>query len=58
MRYPDFLIDKRVVQRNLRKGSVDAKDWQKVLTELPDVADNAEISAPETASEEDEGGEE
>jgi hypothetical protein len=35
------LIDKRVVQRYLRKGRVDEKEYDKHLKALPDLADQA-----------------
>ncbi len=42
MSYPEFLIDKRVVQRNIAKGIVDSKELDKALSKLPDVQGNAE----------------
>ncbi len=54
MSYPEFLIDKRVIQRNVAKGLVDAKEYEKLLTRLPDVQHNADACAPETAEEPDE----
>lgn len=47
MSYPEFLIDKRVVQRHIQKGIVDAKEYEKTLAKLPDVASNAESCSPE-----------
>jgi hypothetical protein len=35
------LIDQRVVQRYIRKGQLDAKDYERYLKSLPDVADQA-----------------
>ncbi len=35
------LIDKRVVQRYLRKGRLDEKDYEKHLKALPDLAEQA-----------------
>lgn len=35
------LIDKRVVQRYLRKGRVDEKDYDRYLKSLPDLAEQA-----------------
>ncbi|HEY8429813.1 MAG TPA: hypothetical protein VIL20_15620 [Sandaracinaceae bacterium] len=55
MAYPEFLIDRRVVQRNIAKGLVDAKEYEKYLAELPDVQGNAEVTVIEPAV--DEGGE-
>jgi len=46
MSYPEFLIDKRVLQRNIGKGVVDAKEYEKGLAKLPDVQSNAEASGP------------
>ena len=44
MSYPDFLLDKRVVQRNIAKGIVKKKEYEKLLGKLPDVAANAEAA--------------
>jgi hypothetical protein len=35
------LVDQRVVRRNVRKGLVDEKDYERYLKSLPDVADQA-----------------
>jgi pantothenate kinase len=35
------LIDKRVVQRYLKKGRVDEKDYERHLKALPDLAEHA-----------------
>jgi hypothetical protein len=35
------LIDQRVAQRYIRKGQLDAKDYERYLKSLPDVADQA-----------------
>jgi hypothetical protein len=35
------LLDKRVVQRYLRKGLLDEKEYQKHLEALPDLAERA-----------------
>ena len=42
MAYPDNLIDKRIVERNIKKGVVTKKDYDKQLGQLPDKADNAD----------------
>jgi hypothetical protein len=47
MAYPDFLIDKRVLQRNIDKSVVDAGQYDKLLTSLPDRADNVAPAAVE-----------
>lgn len=35
------LVDKRVVQRYLKKGRLEEKDYEKHLKSLPDLADQA-----------------
>jgi hypothetical protein len=45
MPYPEFLVDKRVVQRNIAKGLVDPARLEKELTSLPDSQPNAEYVA-------------
>jgi hypothetical protein len=35
------LIDKRVVARYLRKGTLDEKEYERLLKALPDLADQA-----------------
>ncbi len=35
------LVDKRVVQRYVKKGRLDEKDYEKHLKSLPDLADQA-----------------
>jgi len=35
------LVDQRVVERYIRKGQLDAKDYERYLKSLPDVADQA-----------------
>lgn len=50
MAYQDFLIDKRIVQRSIDKGLVDAKTFDKSLTTLPDRAENV---APVAVDEDD-----
>ena len=49
----DFLLDKRVLQRNLDKGVVDAKAVEKMLAALPDRADNVATTAYEAEVEDD-----
>lgn len=47
MSHPEWMLDKRVVARYLKKGLVQPSDVEKVLKALPDTADNAEyISIP------------
>lgn len=48
----DFLLDKRVVDRNVAKGLVTYEDLNKHVAALQDVEDNAEPCVPETAEEE------
>lgn len=47
MAYQDFLLDKRIVQRHLDKGIVDAKAVDKAIKDLPDRADNVTSTALE-----------
>lgn len=54
MSYPEFLIDKRVVQRNIAKGIVDAKEYEKALTKLPDVQGNVEVASLDAQDDESE----
>ena len=35
------LVDKRVVQRYLKKGRLDEKEYERFLKALPDLAENA-----------------
>jgi hypothetical protein len=35
------LVDKRVVQRYLKKGRLDEKDYERHMKSLPDLADQA-----------------
>lgn len=37
-----MLLDKRVVERNIKKGLITREEYEKSLAELPDVADQAE----------------
>lgn len=52
MSIPDFLLDKRVIERNLRKGIISPEDVEKHLAKLPDVEDNAEPCVPDAPEEE------
>ena len=40
MSYHDSLIDKRVLERNVRKGFVVRREYEKFLSQLPDKTDN------------------
>ena len=51
MAYPDFLLDKRVLHRNIAKGLVDKGAYEKQVKDLPDVEDNAEACTPDRAPE-------
>jgi hypothetical protein len=42
-----LLIDKRVVERNIAKGLIDRKQYDKYLADLPDQADKGEVVALE-----------
>jgi hypothetical protein len=39
--FENKLVDQRVAQRYIRKGQLDAKDYERYLKSLPDVADQA-----------------
>ncbi len=39
--FENKLVDKRVASRYVRKGLLDAKDYERYLKSLPDVADQA-----------------
>jgi hypothetical protein len=43
MSFPDRLIDKRVVERYLKGGVVNRKDYEKYIEQLPDVVDNSDV---------------
>ena len=47
MSIPDFVLDKRVVQRNIAKNLLTRDDLAKWLAKLPDVEDNAEACMPD-----------
>jgi hypothetical protein len=52
--------DKRTIERHLRAGAVDEKNWEKHLKSLPDVADKAApvdsvLSPTDDEDEDDEG---
>ncbi len=38
----DMLMDRRVVERNIRKGLVTPEEYAQYLATLPDVGENAE----------------
>lgn len=48
----DHLLDKRIVDRNLKKGLVSKKDLEKHLSSLKDSEDNAEWVDPTAEPEE------
>jgi len=48
----DFLLDKRVFERNVAKGLVTYADLDKHIGALRDVEDNAEPCVPESPEEE------
>lgn len=41
----DILLDRRIVERNIRKGVVTREDYERHLQSLPDVGGNAELIA-------------
>ncbi len=46
MSHPDFILDKRVLERNVAKGIVKREELEQHLAKLPDVEHNAEPCAP------------
>lgn len=56
--YHPLLIDKRIVERNIHKGLISRKDFDKYLSELPDSGENAETIAVESPDDSGEGPEE
>jgi len=52
MPLPDFILDKRVVHRNIAKGLLTREELEKRLSKLPDVEDNAEVCVLEPIEEE------
>lgn len=49
MEYQDFLVDKRIVQRNVEKGLVDPKVLERMIAQLPDRADNVAVTQVDEA---------
>jgi len=47
MPHPDFILDKRVVARNISKGIVSQEDLDESIANLVDVEDNAMPSRAE-----------
>jgi hypothetical protein len=41
----DILLDRRIVERNIRKGVVTREEYERHLQTLPDVGANAELIA-------------
>jgi len=39
MKFQDWMLDKRVIERNIRKKVLTRKDYEKYLKTLPDVTD-------------------
>jgi hypothetical protein len=37
-----FLFDNRIVQRNIRDGRIDRKDYEKYLESLPDLTESCD----------------
>ncbi len=47
MAIPDFLLDKRVVRRNVAKGLVSKDQVESYIASLPDVEDQSEPCTPD-----------
>lgn len=45
-------FDKRTIERDLKAGTVSAKEWEQFLKGLPDVSDKADFFMPEEEQEE------
>lgn len=54
MQFQDWMFDKRVIDRNIRKGLIKRADVAKYLKSLPDASDNAAplYEEPEASEEE------
>lgn len=51
----DFLVDKRIVERNMKKGLLGKKEYEQYLKSLADVEENAEVVDLEAEEEAAEG---
>lgn len=52
MQFQDWMFDRRVLDRNIRKGVIDRGDYAEYLKSLPDVSDNvAPLEEPEEEAE-------
>jgi len=49
MKFQDWMIDKRVLKRNIRHGVVSREDYQKYVKSLPDLSDQIATDDDETA---------
>ena len=47
MEFQDWMYDKRVVRRNIRKGLISREEYEKYLEALPDMSDNVVIDSDE-----------
>lgn len=52
MAIPDFLLDKRVVRRNVDKGLVTKDQLESYIASLPDVEDQSQPCTPDPEPEE------
>ncbi|MDH5674018.1 MAG: hypothetical protein OEZ06_17815 [Myxococcales bacterium] len=52
MALDDVLIDKRVLERNIERGRVDAAEHARLIESLPDRSDNVHSSEGERAGRE------
>jgi hypothetical protein len=41
MQFQEWMFDKRVLQRNLRRGLISRADYDKFVKALPDASENA-----------------
>lgn len=52
MKFQDWMLDKRVIERNIRKKVLTRKDYERYLKSLPDVSDCIADPAEEEEQEE------
>lgn len=56
--YHPLVVDKRIIERNIQKGLISRKDFERHLSELPDCGENAELVSfepPAAAADEEPG---
>ena len=51
---PPHVVDRRIIERNINKGLISRKDFEKYLKDLPDAAPNMEVVSIEDEEDSDE----